>query len=438
MSRESTFRVSCILAPNPADPRTGKILKAVPVVGNVSLKHFNDVSYPFESRVFKVLSSHASIQSASIRPILFPRILSRVPCTNGKCSQYIIHSTFQLCERFLWFEQERACVDTIFRHRMSVATKLLAESREEAASKEHNSTTRVGNSEEVVPKNNEDGRVVAASPRRRPRTHSYSIGSTSKPRGSGQSPNPRARTAAERAAGHNEDNGRGDYLRSHKDQQAGRRRLYASSGRCVTRPSFNEKGNRVQASVWVMGNACLQGADVLQHCARDKDIMSQIMSCVGTGTVRAVRKLDQETCSSVFGRSSLKSQVVIRSTRQTHAIGYFEEVVQFLMPLFATLLEAFREAPGQWASLVPRGPGGRNSGGDTLGGGNRSEGDLLDKGVDGLQLLWPHRTTHSLVTDLGPKAVLHNGTDEYHIIQKELFGVPTRGTSRWWFIHSCW
>jgi len=123
MNENSTFSVRCIST-------HGDPVRAVAVVGNSSLRHFSDVHHPFESRVFDVLSSHASIHSASIRPVLFPRILAQEPCANGKYLKHNIHSAFQKCERFLWFEPKTSCFESVFRHNVPGARNTTGDCRE--------------------------------------------------------------------------------------------------------------------------------------------------------------------------------------------------------------------------------------------------------------------------------------------------------------------
>jgi hypothetical protein len=155
--------------------------------------------------------------------------------------------------------------------------------------------------------------------------------------------------------------------------------------------------------MWVMDYACVNGTDI-HVCNEPSGFGEAISKCIGNATgIFTVQPLPKAECHSLHSNQINRSQTVIRSGHK-HYTGFYEELIQFLFPMFATLYEARKQAPDFFASL---------------GNHTRQEGTGLDDGRLSMDLLAPVRKTTVL-------AITNVTFGNFSQLEQEMFGAPVK------------
>ena len=109
--------------------------------------------------------------------------------------------------------------------------------------------------------------------------------------------------------------------------------------------------------------------------------------------------------NSKICRNIPSSRVVVRTTKDHHN-GFYDEVIQWMIPMFATLYEAFKFHAEMWAN-------------------NLTEHDIMAQHIDdgslGALLLAPTRETHFF------DRVRQSGVSIFGVPESDIFGVPSKG-----------
>lgn len=216
-----------------------------------------------------------------------------------------------------------------------------------------------------------------------------------------------------------------------------------SKAKCIqgkqlrTRKSTGKEVAQVtDSSVWVASRACFGGTRDIYVCGDDHidALKTSAEACDhGEGTFN-FHTLPNDFCMSFHLNKSL-ARTVVHHNSQDHHNGYYDEIIQYLLPVFSTLHEAQKQAPELWSTLgesaiwrallpeIPKALAGSNGTEEKKG---LSLREHLDGGALPAQLLMPARLVLEIDSAQQAGVNIDNGTGDFRGIEADMLGNAAR------------